>query len=108
MNNPLDPWQGGRHTELVSELRLDGGRGSDENLQNSLDLQPTGRMQFIIDCVMKFLFSKSRMVSNDKSFDRVQKFIEQWFANGTHPGNTTTTSKIQGNPYYIIQIDCFF
>ena len=106
MNNPFDPWQGGRHTELVSELRLDGGRGYNENLQNSLDLQSTGRMQFIIDCVMK-LFSKSRMVSNDKSFDRVQKFIKQWFANGKHPGNTTTrTSKIQGNPYQRSQTTC--
>ena len=53
MYDPLDPWQGGCHTEFVLELRLDGGRGSDENLQNSLGLQSTGRMRFIIDCVMK-------------------------------------------------------
>ena len=73
MNDPLDPWQGGCHTEVRSVLTLSGGRGSNENLQNSLVLQSTGRLRFIIDCVKKLLVSKRRMMSDDKSFQRVQK-----------------------------------
>jgi hypothetical protein len=84
MNDPLDPWQGGCHTEVRSVLTLSGGRGSNENLQNSLVLQSTGRLRFIIDCAMKLLFSKRRMVSNDKSFDRAQQFVKQWSADGKH------------------------